>query len=97
MVGLIVLVNIIVLFGIWCLIVLFFFDRLVPHCIMWTVWCERNSCIFEDEDHSLDKLGELFFGHLFDWARVWGFTSEVSLTDFVVSLSFSKSPIAAPV
>ena len=35
------------------------------------------------------KLTELFFGTLFDWARVWGFTSALSLADFVVSLSFS--------
>ena len=69
--------------------------NLVPHCIMWTVWCERNSRIFEDEGHSLDKLEELFFGRLFDWARIWGFTSEMSLAEFVVSLSFSKSPTVA--
>jgi hypothetical protein len=56
---------------------------------MWTVWRERNSCIFEDKDHSKTKLTELFFGTLFDWARVWGFTSELSLADFVVSLNFS--------
>jgi hypothetical protein len=65
--------------------------NLVPHGIMWTVWCERNSRIFEDEDHSLNKIGELFFGCLFYWAPVWGFTSEISLADFVVSLNFSKS------
>jgi hypothetical protein len=69
--------------------------NLVPHGIMWTVWCERNSRIFEDEDHSLNKIGELFFGRPFYWARVWGFTSEISLVDFVVSLNFSKSSTIA--
>ncbi len=54
---------------------------------MWTVWRERNSRAFEDTDHSLTKLGELFFGLLFDWAQVWRFTSEVSLADFVVSIA----------
>jgi hypothetical protein len=39
----------------------------------------------------LTKLGDLFFGRLFDWARVWGFTLEISLAAFVVSLNFSKS------
>jgi hypothetical protein len=34
----------------------------------------------------------LFFGLLFGWAQVWGFTSERSLADFVVSFNFSKSP-----
>ncbi len=63
--------------------------NLVPHCLMWTVWRERNSRIFEDEEHSKTKLSELFFGLLFDWARVWGFTLEVSLANFVVSLDFT--------
>ena len=67
--------------------------NLVPLCLMWTVWRERNSRIFEEIEHSPTKLGELFFGLLFDWARVWGFTSAVSLADFVVSLNFSKSTV----
>ena len=66
--------------------------NLVPPCLMWIVWRERNSRIFEDEEHPKTKHGELFFGLLFDWARVWGFTSERSLTDFVVPLNFSKIP-----
>jgi hypothetical protein len=57
--------------------------------LLWTVWRERNSRIFEDKEHSMAKLTELFFGTLFDWARVWGFTSALSLADFVVSISFS--------
>jgi hypothetical protein len=63
----------------------------VPLCLMWTVWHERTSRIFEDVEHSTTKLGDLFFGCLFDWARVWGFTSEISVAAFVVSLNFSKS------
>ena len=68
----------------------------MPLCLMWIVWRERNGRVFEDKDHSQEdkdhsqaKLTELFFGTLFDWARVWGFTSAVSLADFVASLSFS--------
>ena len=56
---------------------------------MWTIWRERNSRIFEDEEHSKTKLAKLFFGLLFDWARVWRLTSEVSLASFVVSLNFT--------
>ena len=63
--------------------------NLAPLCLMWIVWRERNSRIFEDKEHSTTKLTELFFGTLFDWARVWGFTSALSVADFVVSLSFS--------
>jgi hypothetical protein len=56
---------------------------------MWIIWRERNSWVFEDKEHSQSKLTELFFGTLFDWARVGGLTSAMSLADFVVSLSFS--------
>jgi hypothetical protein len=56
---------------------------------MWTIWRERNRCTFEDKEHSTAKLIELFFGLLFDWARVWGLTPTNSLADFVVSLHFS--------
>ena len=62
---------------------------------MWTIWRERNSRIFEDEEHSISKLEETFFGLLFDWARVWGLTLEISIPAFVVSLNFSKSPSIA--
>jgi hypothetical protein len=56
---------------------------------MWTIWRERNRRIFEDEEHSTSKIIELFFGLLFDWARVWGLTPANSLADFVVSLRFA--------
>ncbi len=65
--------------------------NLVPHCLMWTVWRERNSRIFDDVDLSITKLEELFFGCLFYWARVWGLTKVISLAAFAVSLNFSKS------
>ena len=62
--------------------------NLVPLCLMWTVWRERNRRTFEDVELSTIKLIELFFGLLFDWAWVWGLTSMLSLADFVASLSF---------
>ncbi len=39
--------------------------NLVPLCLMWTIWQERNNRTFEDEEHSLPKLVELFYGLLF--------------------------------
>jgi hypothetical protein len=49
--------------------------NLVPLCLMWTLWRERNRRTFEDADHLEAKLLELFYGLLFDWSRVWGFTT----------------------
>jgi hypothetical protein len=72
--------------------------NLVPLCLMWTVWQERNRRTFEDAEQSGSKLIELFYGLLFDWSRVWGHTTTSSLADFVISLgSIHSSPISGPV
>ena len=65
--------------------------NLVPLCLMWSIWRERNNRTFKDKEQSLPKLVELFYGLLFDWARVWGLTMEKSLAAFVVSLSVSHN------
>ena len=66
--------------------------NLVPLCLMWIVWRERNQRTFEDMELSTIKLIELFFGLLFDWVRAWGLIPMSSLPDFVASLSFSCIP-----
>uniref|UniRef100_A0A2N9GQ21 Reverse transcriptase domain-containing protein n=1 Tax=Fagus sylvatica TaxID=28930 RepID=A0A2N9GQ21_FAGSY len=66
--------------------------NLVPLCLLWIVWRERNQRIFDDMEHSPSKLVELFFGLLFDWARVGGLTPMNSLADFVASLCFTCIP-----
>ena len=71
--------------------------NLVPLCLMWTIWLAQNRCTFEDEELSIPRLIQLFFGLLFDWAQVWGFTPMTSLADFVVSLSFPCIPTSPTV
>ena len=44
-----------------------------------------------DKELAMDKLLEFFYGALFDWSRVWGFTSTSSVGEFVVSLAFENS------
>ena len=61
--------------------------NLVPLCLMWCIWKERNRQTFEDLDRSEDQLLALFSGSLFDWARDWGLTSSDSLPLFLSSLS----------
>jgi hypothetical protein len=63
--------------------------NLVPHCLMWTIWRERNCRTFEDLDNPLEKIIELFTGSLFDWSRAWGFSLTQSLGTFLESLAFS--------
>jgi hypothetical protein len=33
----------------------------VPHCIMWSLWRERNSRIFEDRELTIEDLKLRFF------------------------------------
>jgi hypothetical protein len=56
-------------------------------CLMWSLWQERNSRIFEDKEQSLLHLQESFVGQLYDCSRSWGFTTASSLPEFAVSLN----------
>jgi hypothetical protein len=71
--------------------------NLVLLSLMWTIWRERNRRTFEDKEQPKTKLFELFYGHLFDWARIWGYSLASSLADFVVSLHFTYTPSLLPV
>jgi hypothetical protein len=59
--------------------------NLVPLCLMWSLWQERNSRVFEDKEKSLLQLQEVFVGLLYDCSRTWGFTTASSLPEFAVS------------
>uniref|UniRef100_A0A2N9FFY4 Reverse transcriptase zinc-binding domain-containing protein n=1 Tax=Fagus sylvatica TaxID=28930 RepID=A0A2N9FFY4_FAGSY len=41
----------------------------VPHCLMWSLWRERNSRIFEDRELNIDDLKLQFFQTLFEWMQ----------------------------
>ena len=53
--------------------------NLVPLCLMWCIWRERNRWTVEDLNRSEDQLLALFSGSLFDWGRAWGLTSSDSI------------------
>ena len=61
--------------------------NLVLTCLMWSVWKECNTCIFEDDERPLDLLKALLFSTLFQWACVWGFTNCISISEFLNSFS----------
>jgi hypothetical protein len=66
--------------------------NLVPHCLMWTIWRERNGHTFEDVENHVGKIIELFMGSLYDWSCAWGISSSHSLGDFLESLTLSFLP-----
>ena len=64
--------------------------NMVLACLMWLVWHEHNTHTFEDKERTLDHLKSLLFGTLFHWAHIWGCTNCISLSEFLVSISFSS-------
>ncbi len=44
--------------------------NLIPLCLMWTVWKERNHRTFKDVSGSDSQLRDCFASTLFDWSRV---------------------------
>ena len=51
----------------------------VPHCLMWCIWKERNSRCFEDSDCSMLDLKLLFFRTLIYVWRNQPFSSILDL------------------
>jgi hypothetical protein len=62
--------------------------NLIPSCLMWTMWGERNNRTFENKEIPSAKIIEIFFGSLYDWSRAWGLSSSPSVGDFLVSIAF---------
>ena len=63
--------------------------NLIPGCIMWIVWLERNRRSFENMEKTLDELKVLSQCSLFEWSRCWGFIESSSLPEFFFSLRLS--------
>ena len=40
---------------------------IIPHCLMWYIWRERNSRSFEDTENSMPDLKLFFFKTLLNW------------------------------
>jgi hypothetical protein len=41
--------------------------RVVPHCVIWCLWRERNVCHFEDKERNIPEIKLLFFHTLLEW------------------------------
>ena len=65
------------------------FWNLVPLCLMWTIWRERNRRTFNDVFKTTLQLLDCFTSTLFDWSTAMGFTTSNSVLDFIASLSLS--------
>ena len=62
--------------------------RMVPHCVMWCLWRERNARHFEDSERSIVDLKLLFFQTLYGWVNSLGFCSINSITELIDYCTF---------
>ena len=46
------------------------FWRLMPHCLMWCIWSERNARCFEGSERSLLEIKSFFYHILLVWGVV---------------------------
>jgi hypothetical protein len=64
--------------------------KMVPLCIMWCIWRERNDRCFEDSLRSSEDLFHFFRFTLFTWTVGWLAPRVISFADF---LSFVSPPL----
>jgi hypothetical protein len=61
--------------------------KIVPLCIMWCLWSERNGGFFEDSERSLEDLLHFFLTTLFTWAAAWLTPLMITYSDFLLLFS----------
>jgi len=62
--------------------------KMVPICILWCVWKERNIRCFEDLENSMEDIVASFFLMLYLWTEVFLSPVSISFSDFLVRFSF---------
>ena len=55
---------------------------IIPHCLMWCLWRERNNSCFEDSERSISDLKLFFFRTFLDWLFALRNQSFSSIFDF---------------
>ena len=57
--------------------------KVVPLCLFWTIWKERNRRAFKDKGYSLQGLKQMFLYNLWDWCNVFINSRTNIVVDFV--------------
>ena len=63
--------------------------KIVPPCLMWCIWKERNNRCFEDSERAIPDIKLLFFRTLLEWFSVWR-NHSFSLLDLLDFCNFSS-------
>ncbi len=62
--------------------------RMVPHCVMWCIWRERNAHHFEDCERSILELKLMFFQTLYEWVVTLGLFPINSMLELIDLCTF---------
>jgi len=62
----------------------------VPLCVMWSLWCERNSRFFEDVEVTVGAICRNVLKMLYLWVSAHS-PGCMSFADFLLSCSFISS------
>jgi hypothetical protein len=64
--------------------------RLVPLCLMWCLWHERNARSFDDREIGMLELKRLMLQTLYIWRVAWNTTHVSTFSEFIHYLSKKK-------
>jgi len=64
--------------------------KMVPCCLMWCLWRERNDRQFEDKERIIEDLISFFFHSLYSWSAAFLAPLTFSFNDFLVLFSTSS-------
>jgi hypothetical protein len=64
--------------------------KMVPCCLLWCLWRERNGRQFEDKERTIEKLISFFFYSLYSWKAAFLAPLVLSFNVFLVLFSSSS-------
>jgi len=64
--------------------------KMVPCCLMWCLWMERNDRQFEDKERTIEELISFFIHSLYSWTAAYLAPLGISYNDFLVLLYSSS-------
>ncbi len=57
--------------------------KMIPHCLMWSLWRERNERTFNGMEKSIPAIKFYFLHTLLDWAKASHLAYSSSFSDLV--------------
>jgi hypothetical protein len=64
--------------------------KMVPCCLLWCLWRERNDKLFEDKKITIEELISFFFLSLYSWTTAFLAPIMINYHDFLVLFSSSS-------